>query len=371
MIKSADVIWVSYNGETVGRLVVNQKHLCVFEYTSEWVKNGFSISPFFIPLRTGTFVSKRDPFDGLFGVFEDSLPDGWGNLLIDRWLKEQGINPGSLSRLDRLALVGDSGMGALSYQPETSRKSDFDARDINFYANEVEKVLKEAPTDSLDHLVEKAGSPGGARPKVLLTIDGEEWMIKFRSLHDSPQMGCMEYDYSLAAKSCGVEMPETKLFDDKYFGVRRFDIEDKNRIHVHTASGLLHASHRYPSLDYIDLIKATLSLTKSKSEILKVFRLMVFNVLSGNKDDHAKNFTFLFKNSQWCFAPAYDLVYSIGFNGQHSTTIDGKGVPKLEDILSVAEQSEISKNDALNIVEEVKKVVIPLNQKWNLDLPNI
>jgi len=119
MIKSSDVIWVSYHGEEVGRLVMNQKYLCVFEYAPEWVKNGFSISPFYLPLRAGTFTSKRDPFEGLFGVFEDSLPDGWGNLLIDRWLKEQSVNPGLLSRLDRLGLVGDAGMGALTYRPET------------------------------------------------------------------------------------------------------------------------------------------------------------------------------------------------------------------------------------------------------------
>ncbi len=117
MFDAVEVLGVTLNGQKVGRLVLTSDHRCLFEYDIQWLNEGFSISPFYLPLRNGVFTAKNDPFDGLFGVFNDSLPDGWGRLLMDRWLRAQGIEPKLLSVLDRLSLVGDNGMGALSYSP--------------------------------------------------------------------------------------------------------------------------------------------------------------------------------------------------------------------------------------------------------------
>jgi len=202
-------------------------------------------------------------------------------------------------------------------------------------------------------LVEKGGSSGGARPKVLLNISGEHWLIKFPSSYDPPDIGNIEYTYSVVAKKCGIEMPETTLFEEKYFGVRRFDRKGGKRIHMHTASGLLYASHRYPSLDYIDLIKATMALTKNTDEAYKLFRLMVFNILTGNKDDHAKNFSFIHKADSWFLSPAYDLVTSAGLNNNHSTTIASKGNPTIDDIYEVVKETGLKIKRTKEIFSEV------------------
>lgn len=308
----------------------------------------------FTPLRAGIFTARRDPFDGLFGIFNDSLPDGWGHLLIDRYLVSAGIQPHRLSVLDRLSIVGSSGMGTLKYEPDKHIKAKQSINDLNILAAEVRKIISEVDyTGSIDLLAEKGGSSGGARPKVLINIKGEPWIVKFRSSYDHQEIGHIEYNYSLIAKKCGIEMPETALLEGKYFGVRRFDRDGKKRIHMHTASGLLYASHRFPSLDYIDLIKATLALTKNMEDAYKMFRLMVFNILTGNKDDHAKNFSFIYEAGNWKLAPAYDLVPSSGFNGQHSTSIAGKGNPLREEIFEVAKKCSLKSNIAKSIFDEV------------------
>ncbi len=354
MKESVDIVNILINDSPLGRMVLSPDNLCMFEYDTGFLTGGFSISPFYLPLKTGLFIARREPFNGLFGVFNDSLPDGWGNLLVDRYLLTQGVKPRSLSPLDRLCIVGTSGMGALQYIPDKHIVSNQKTNDITFLAKEVSKVLSEIDYDtSLEMLAEKGGSSGGARPKVLLNINGEPWMVKFPSSLDPPEIGRLEFAYSLVAKKCGIEMEETKLFEGKYFGVRRFDRVNNIRIHMHTASGLLYASHRFPSLDYIDLIKATMALTKDSEEAYKVFRLMVFNVLTGNKDDHAKNFSFLYQSGKWQLSPAYDLVPSEGFNGNHSTTIAYKGNPERKDMFKVASETGLKSKRITNIFDEV------------------
>lgn len=274
--------------------------------------------------------------------------------MIDRYLISKGVNPVTLSIIDRLTLVGSSGMGALEYIPDNSIKASDSINDINTLAVEVSKFVSEVEvTEHLDALVEKGGSSGGAKPKVLVNIDGNPWIVKFRSSDDPVEIGKIEYNYSQVAKKCSIEMPETRLFEGKYFGVKRFDRVGDNRIHMHSASGLLYASHRYPSIDYADLIKATLALTKSMEEAFKLFRLMVFNVLTGNMDDHAKNFLFIYEKGNWMLSPAYDLVPSSGFNGNHSTTIAGNGNPAYDDIFDVAKQCGLKHKTALSIFDDV------------------
>ncbi|TVQ64820.1 MAG: type II toxin-antitoxin system HipA family toxin [Balneolaceae bacterium] len=359
-----DTLTVFMDRSRVGTLAISNHSRYLFEYDPQWLRDGFSISPVHLPLESGLFTAKPDPFAGLFGVFNDSLPDGWGNLIINRWLRENGVKPDKLSWIERLALVGRSGMGALCYEPEIrhSRKSEAQnlIHSLEYYASEVEKIVKEEPVESLDELVEKAGSPGGARPKVLLEIDNREWLIKFRAEGDPKDIGELEFLYSQTAKVAGIDMPETRLFEGKYFGTERFDRKNGKRIHMITASGLLHASHRYPSLDYADLMKATFFLTRSMVEVKKVYRLMVFNVLTHNRDDHTRNFSFLCNGGEWVFAPAYDLVYSHGFRGNHSTTVLGNGTPDRGLLLKAGKEAGISRSECHAILDQVEEAAVDL-----------
>lgn len=344
---------VMWNQHRVGRLAMNAKYQAIFEYDATWVAQAQSISPFDLPLKTGLFTAKIDPFDGLFGVFSDSLPDGWGTLLLDRWLAQQGIRVASLNSLQRLLLIGESGMGALSYQPAVHRAELDSQKSISYYANQVEQILQEQPVENLAEWVAKAGSPGGARPKVLMQIDQQPWLIKFNAPNDPADMGRLEYSYAQAARAAGLEIPEVRLFEGNYFGVKRFDRIAGKRRHMLTAAGLLGASHRYPSLDYVDLIRATWYLTRSGKEAEKVYRQMIFNVLCLNRDDHSKNFSFLFDLERWTYAPSYDLVYSHGFQMQHSTTINGQGIPTKKDVLEVAQKTDIPAKKANQILDEL------------------
>ena len=200
--------------------------------------------------------------------------------------------------------------------------------------------------------------------KILTQYNNQEWIIKFPSSLDSNDIGEEEYLYSLCAKECGIEVPEVKLFPSKvckgYFGIKRFDRVDEKRVHMLSVSALLETSHRIPNLDYNILMKLTLSLTKSFDEVLKMFKLMCFNVFSHNRDDHSKNFTFLYLEDEkrWVLSPAYDLTYSFSIGGEHATTVNGNGKnPSLVDILAVAENIGIKKDEALNIATEIKGIV--------------
>ena len=366
-IKSLQVF---YNEKKVGTLALMKNNIVAFEYDNEWINNGFSISPFSLPLKKQVFIPKIDPFDGLYGVFSDSLPDGWGRLLVDRMLNSQNINPREISQIDRLAIVGETGMGALSYKPEYNLLEDKDYKeDYDNLALSCKKILNTEYSADLDKLFKLGGSSGGTRPKILTKIDNEDWIIKFPSSLDDSNIGKLEYLYSVCAKKCKIDIPETKLFPSKissgYFGIKRFDRKKLStgairKLHVISVSGLLETSHRIPNLDYNDLMQLTLNLTKSFEEVEKLFRLMCFNVFSHNRDDHSKNFSFIYNEdlNKWELSPAYDLTYSYSINGEHATTINGNGVnPGLNDILKVAEKIGLDKKKAEKIAIEIREIV--------------
>ncbi len=278
---------------------------------------GVSVSPFEPPLRSSVFIAKPRPFDGGFGVFDDCLPDGWGLLVLDRYLQKKGFNPRALTLLDRLSLVGSTGRGALEFRPDNSVADDSDFADFEQLALEAEQILSSEEYDGtgIEEFQYRGGSLGGARPKIFTQYDGKEWLVKFQAKGDPKSIGVTEYRYSQLAKECGVEMPETRLFEDKYFGVERFDRTPNGKLHVVSMSGLLCADYRVPSIDYSHIFKVCAALTHSIGEMWKIYRLMVFNYLIGNKDGHAKNFDFIYRNGEWRFAPAFDLLPSDGMNG--------------------------------------------------------
>lgn len=368
-MKTNDTLNVFYDNRHVGTLALTSSHKVAFQYSEEWLRNGFSISPFSLPLEKKVFVPSESCFDGLFGVFADSLPDNWGRLLLSRLLKERNISMDSISVLDRLAIVGSSGMGALEYRPEMSIAPKTDEDDLDELAEQCRRILNTEYSDKLDELFYLGGSSGGARPKVLTEIDGTDWIIKFPAHVDSKDAGKMEYDYSVCAKACGILMPETKLFLSKnckgYFGVTRFDRTDadgkKKKRHMLTVAALLELDYTQPSLDYNSLMKLTKILTgNSTVDMEGMFRIMCFNVFAHNRDDHSKNFSFLYdeEENQWHLSPAYDLTYSNTYYGEHTTTVDGNGKdPGEKELLSVGRKAGMKESECMNIIHQIRRCV--------------
>ena len=330
----------------VGRLALHERQI-LFEYDSAFLASGIQLSPFYLPLQPGVIGSRGGQIGGLFGVFNDSLPDGWGRLLLDRALAKLGVNTNALSPLDRLAHVGRNGMGALTYEPDHN-PTDPTIADINLdaVARDAAKVLKGDTQSVVTELLALNNASGGARPKVVVQASADlqrivhwagplpkgyrHWIIKFPAVVDDNAIGTIEYGYALMAQAAGVEMPPTHLFttgkSGRYFGVERFDRDRDRRIHMHSVSGLLGADIKVPTLDYNDLMKVTHRLTRNVGDLERMFRLACFNVFAHNRDDHAKNFSFIMDaTGQWALAPAYDLTFSPGPGGEQSTTVLGEG----------------------------------------------
>jgi serine/threonine-protein kinase HipA len=364
-----NLVYVYYQGfatkQLMGRLLLKNRQI-FFEYDDAFIKNGLELSPFKLPLKAGVATSKDQTFEGLFGVFNDSLPDGWGRLLLDRKLIKAGLNPAVLSPLDRLCFVGGEGMGALSYKPENSNAVHYLLIDLDEINHEIQETL--ADNDSyVDDLLILGGSSAGARPKVLLRVDQDNWLIKFRSSLDPKDISAIEYAYHLMAKDAGLDVPDAKIFLSRsgygFFGVKRFDHQNNKKVHMHTVAGMLHADHRTPALDYETIMKATLYLTRDVNECETQFRNAVFNVLAHNRDDHSKNFSFLMDNNGvWKVSPAYDLTFSSGPSGEHSTMIMGEGKnPTKNHLLKLANVGSIKQDKALNIIDRV----LQATAKWN------
>jgi len=369
----------------VGRLAfIPENKKIVFEYSNDFIQSGLQLSPFKLPLKKGVIVSQDIVFEGLFGLFNDSIPDGWGRMLLDRKLMALGMNPEQLTPLDRLRFVGFHGMGALRYRPEMEGKShEVKIFDLDTLANECLEFELHNEDQYIEDLMVLNGSSQGARPKILVSLNTDlnqlemsdnivshphhDWIIKLRSSLDPLDSGPIEYAYHLMAKQASLIVPEAKLFKSKngfgYFGVKRFDRNNHQFIHTHTLSGLLHADHRLPCMDYSSILKATQILTKNYQQLLIQYRNAVFNVLSHNRDDHAKNFSFIMDSQDvWKVSPAYDLNFSNGPAGQHCTSIMGNGKnPSQKDLLKLAESVGIEQTLALNIVSEVKDSV----SNWN------
>jgi len=345
----------------MGRLALKNRKI-FFEYNEAFIQTNLAVSPFKLPLKPGIQSCEDPVFDGLFGIFNDSLPDGWGRLLLDRKLQKLGIPPSTLSPLDRLCYVGNHGMGALVYEPEIENIPPSEIQNLDSIAEEIHAVLESDDNTAIDKLLSLTGSSAGARPKIILHHKQADWLIKFRSSLDPKDIGAIEFTYHLMAKKAGLTVPEAKLFPAKkgagYFGVKRFDRPQRH--HMHTISGLLHADHRLPNLDYETILKATAWLTKDVRETQKQYRAAIFNILSHNRDDHAKNFSYLMdKRGTWQVSPAYDLTFSSGPAGEHCTMIMGEGKnPRLQHLLTLGKIADLKKSTAIEIIEEVKAAIL-------------
>lgn len=367
-MKPIDKLHVRYNNISVGTISLTpDNRLCVFEYSPEWLADGFSISPLELPLKPGVFIAKPTPFNGDFGIFEDSLPDGYGRYLLHKALMREGINDFDLSALDRLSIVGCGGMGALTYTPVSNILSGQELDDFDILQQKALEVLREHQDNDAELLLFNSGNSGGARPKAVFSDADGHWLVKFRHTYDPKDIGSQEFNYNETARKCGITVPDFKLVNGKYFASRRFDIAPSgDRIHTATAGGLLCVSLGNPILDYENLLALTGFLTQNHKDVEEMYRRMVFNYLTDNKDDHCKNFSFLVRRDdagkwRWQLAPAYDLTLCAeGYNGQHATSVNGTGYPTIADFIAVGKKIKISESVCRKIIEEVSDNCGPL-----------
>ena len=370
-------VGINFGGSTmpVGRLAIRERTI-YFEYDRAFIDYGIEISPLNLPLQSGVFRFDFNLFEGLPGVFNDSLPDGWGRLLFDRFARTQGIMPAEVTPLDRLAYIGLQGMGALVFEPDYSVDERQEALNLEHLAEQAKDVLDGTSDEVLQALLTLNGSSAGARPKALIGVDQTRehivhgvnkwldgyapWMVKFANSQDGLDAGAIEYVYALMAIEAGIHMPDVHLFAAQkgagYFAVKRFDRENNKRYHMHTACGLLHSDFRTPSLDYEDLMALTSMLTRDVREVEKMYRLAVFNVLVHNRDDHAKNFSFLMDNTgEWKLSPAYDLTFSSGPRGEQSTMVMGEGRnPTVEHLIKLGTEANMAKDRIHHIIQKTQ-----------------
>lgn len=360
-MKKIDKLTVRYHGAEVGviSLTPDDKRLA-FEYDSHWIAEGFSISPLELPLKSGVFLAKATPLHGNFGIFEDSLPDGYGRYLLHKALLRSGIDDKNISAIERLSIVGDGGMGALTYEPKTVVIKEKEITDFDMLQSKALEVLREQQDTDAGLLLYNSGNSGGCRPKAVFRDDEGHWLVKFRHTYDPKDMGLQEYHYNEVARKCGIDVPDFKLTNGKFFTTRRFDIAPNGeRIHTATVGGLLCLSLTEPVLDYGNLLALAGYLTQNSKCVEQMFRRMVFNYLADNKDDHCKNFSFLVLQDvkgkyNWHLAPAYDLTLCAeGYNGQHATSVNYTSYPTLHDFITVGTKNKITEKRCREIFDEV------------------
>ena len=354
-----EVIKITYQDDVVGAVSFDtQKGLGSFEYDPGFVKNGVELSPIKMPLsgRIYSFPELNfNTFKGLPGLIADSLPDDFGNAVLNAWVAGQGRLPSDITPLQRLQYTGKRGMGALEYAPATQLRSlnasqRIEIQSLVSIAQEIldsrdnfEVQLKQNGQDDREammSLLSVGMSAGGARPKAVLAFNEDftqvrsgqanvpsgftHYLMKFDGVseHNKNQetfgdplgYGAMEFIYHLMAKKCGVDMMPCHLLHEgnrRHFITQRFDRIRNKKVHVQTLNGLAHVDYKKPgSFSYAELFGIARQLRLSALEAEQLFKRMTFNIITRNHDDHSKNFAFMLKKDKWSLAPAYDLAYS-------------------------------------------------------------
>lgn len=354
---------VKYNGRIVGYLQELMNKQIGFQYDKDWLDSGFSLSPFSLPLNDKVFISKSEYFNGLFGVFNDSLPDGWGELLVRRMLMKKGINYDKLSGLTRLSLIRDNGLGALTYEPTQASHIDDFKIDLDALAEEVKHILDNNNIhEDFDIVFALGGASGGARPKVHIEHNHEYWIVKFPSSFDPKNIGDLEYKANELAKLSHINVNEFKLFPSKkttgYFGAKRFDRLQYHRIHMISLSSLLETTHKIPNLDYVHLFQVIQKICVDQKDIYEAYKRMCFNVLYPNRDDHGKNFAFIYDEEKkgYKLSPFYDITQTKD-KLEHEMTVLGEGRPNKEDLLSIVNEFNLSKKKCNIIIDRICNVI--------------
>lgn len=362
MVNNVTKLLVKYNDQEVGYLVEIDNKIA-FQYSESWIRNGFSISPISLPLIKKPFISNNEYLEGLFGVFYDSLPDGWGNLLIKRKMAQIGINYDKLSPLTKLSLVGENGLGGLSYEPIQNNEEYLDYLDLDLIAKEADALFNlENVNVDIDKMCALGGSSGGSRPKIHIKENNEEWIIKFPCSYDPIGISELEYNANALAKKCDINTNEFKYFisrtGNKYFGVKRFDRKKGRRVHMISLSSLLETSYTIPNLDYSHLFQVISLICKDKNDLYEAFKRMCFNVLFKNKDDHGKNFAFIYDENikGYRLSPFYDITQTKN-KFEHEMTVNGNGNPIEDDLLFIADKFKLSLDKCKTILNNIKQIL--------------
>lgn len=303
------------------------------------------VSPLLVKAHTTLLRPRGRAFGDLPGLFGDSLPDGWGRLLIDRELAARGHQAIDITDLDRLAMVGADGMGALTYRPEDAPEAQEEIS-LDWFDRLVPEVGGDATADDLERLRRMTGGSQGARPKFVaqLSDDGKHlrghrlpwelgWrhvLVKRRALTDAPGAIEAEAAYAAMADAAGITMAPVQVLratsGEPFFVTDRFDRNGAGRLHMQTVAALLDVDFRSATLDYAELLKLVRVMTRDQSAVEEMFRRMVFNIRTLNRDDHLKNHAFLMdRTGIWQLAPAYDLSFSRGPGGEHTLLVGGEG----------------------------------------------
>jgi serine/threonine-protein kinase HipA len=358
----------------VGRLAIDEeRNVAVFEHDPRFISSKLRVNPFF---EENELIVARAPafYNRLHGVFSDSLPDAWGRLIMRRKLAAQGIDYGSLGPLDKLALVSTRGMGALIYRPDADEPAAVpEVPDLDTLANESLKILEGENSESIIQLERLGGSSGGARPKLLVFMNDDAeirthsqsgfspWIVKFRHTSDPIDAGPLEAAYADMARAAGIRVSSTRLIPSAcgpgYFATQRFDRGIGGaRLHMVSAAAVFDVEWDGAAVDYTQLLNMARAVV-GHSGVEEIFRRMLFNVLSTNRDDHARQHAFLMdKAGTWSLAPAYDLTFSYGRNGQHYLAVNNKGNEiTVGDIRHVAREHSIKNTD--EIINEVAQAV--------------
>ncbi len=348
------------------------------EWATETIAARLAVSPILYPPERGLQAARSREFDGLHGFLADSLPEGWGHLLMRRKLSKIGVNLDALTPLDRLALVGDQGRGALIFEPATTPADDVQSLDLDELAAAAVEILKGEEDALADTLANLAGASGGARPKIHVGFDAsgaisvsegetapghEAWIVKFRANDDPIDIGPIETAYAAMALAAGLDLSPHRLLPAKsgpgYFATRRFDRPAPGlRLHMVSLSGAIEARPSLPS-SYDVFLRATQAITRHAADVSAAFRRMIFNVLASNRDDHTRQHSFLMSPAgEWRLAPAYDLTFSPGPGGEHYLDIEGEGRrPTGDHVRALGRRHGLSERLMAEVVEAVRAAV--------------
>lgn len=374
-------IQFSKQEKLIGQLILDGRSI-LFKYSDAYLETGKNLSPNQLKFDDNPQTTKEKVFNGLFGVFADSLPDAWGYLLIKKRLSADRIAIESLNALDHLTFSGKNSMGALQYRPSVELEQEAMEINLDILNDNISEVLSGESSVVIDDMFGRGGSPGGARPKIYagynpktdslisgisnLPEEYEHWIIKFAADVDSKDIANIELAYYKMALDSGIEMSECRVFKSdtgtSYFGTKRFDRIENDKLHMLSAAGLLHDDYEHSTLDYGNLIYQAKKLTNNAQAAEQMFRRTIFNILSHNRDDHSKNFAFLMDSKGlWSLAPAYDLTFSSSSQGYHSTSCAGNYVdPGREELLELANELSIKK--AKVTIDEIKGIV----DRWRI-----
>ncbi|WP_029415051.1 type II toxin-antitoxin system HipA family toxin [Brevundimonas bacteroides] len=376
---SVSLAWSPSTRLPVARLAMADG-LAQLEWSREVISTGLPVAALdTYPPTPGLHAARTRAFDGLHGFLADSLPDGWGQLLMRRRLARAEVDITTLTPLDRLALVGDQGRGALVFRPATTPQDPVETLDLDDLAAATMTVLEGEAPALADTLTRLGGGSGGARPKVHIGFDAagevaigdgeapagfEPWIVKFRAPDDPDDIGPIEAAYADMAAAAGIVMSPHRLIPARkghpYFATRRFDRPSGGgRLHMVSLAGAVEAPWDRPSASYDTYLRATRAITRQAGDVDQAFRRMLFNVLACNRDDHTRQHAYLMDAAgDWTLAPAYDLTHSTGPGGEHYLDIEGEGRrPGRGHVLALGARHGIGAKSVHAMIDDVSAAV--------------